>query len=148
MQPHLVYAMMRQESRFDDKAVSRAGALGLMQLMPSTGEHVADELGFHDGAAMNLLSPQINLTFGIWYASQLLDRADGDRLMMLAGYNAGFGNARKWFGGRNANEPVIEKVENIGYRETRSYVKKIVESARVYHAFYFDNDHDVLGLVR
>jgi len=146
--PHLVYAMMRQESRFDDKAVSRAGALGLMQLMPATGEQVADELGFPDGKQMNLLSPQINLTFGIWYASHLLERTAGDPLMMLASYNAGYGNAKRWFGGRRSNEPVIEKVENIDYRETRSYVKKIVESARVYHAFYFDSDRDVLGLVR
>jgi soluble lytic murein transglycosylase len=148
MAPHLIYAMMRQESRFDDKAVSSAGAVGLMQLMPATGEQVADELGFPDGAPMNLLAPQINLTFGIWYASNLLERTAGDELMMLASYNAGYGNAKRWFGVQHSKEPVIEKVENVDYNETRSYIKNIVESARVYHAFYFDSDRDVLGLIR
>ncbi|UCH85615.1 MAG: transglycosylase SLT domain-containing protein, partial [Candidatus Latescibacterota bacterium] len=131
--PHLVYAMIREESRFDVKAVSRAGAMGLMQLMPATGEQAADELGFPEGIHKNLFSPDINLTFGIWYASSLLNRADGDPLMMLAGYNAGFGNARRWFGQGDA----IQSVQRIDYRETRGYVKRIVRSAHIYHAFYF-----------
>ncbi len=148
MAPHLVYAMMRQESRFDDKAVSRAGALGLMQLMPATGEQVADELGFPDVTQANLLSPSINLTFGIWYASHLLERSNDNPQMMLASYNAGFGNGKRWFGGRHSKDPTIDKVESIDYRETRTYVKNIVESARIYHAYYFDTDRDILGLVR
>ncbi|MFQ5512195.1 MAG: transglycosylase SLT domain-containing protein [Candidatus Krumholzibacteriia bacterium] len=133
--PHLVYAMMRRESRFDLNAVSRAGAVGLMQLMPQTGEEVASRLGFPDGVQNNLLSPEINLTFGIWYASHLLTRSGDDPLMMLSAYNAGFGNARRWFGGKREGAAVVDDID---YRETRDYIKAIVEAARVYHRFYFD----------
>jgi soluble lytic murein transglycosylase len=137
VQPHLVYAMIREESRFDFKAVSRAGAMGLMQLMPATGEQAADELGFPDGIHKNLFSPDINLTFGIWYAANLLSRSDGDPLMMLAGYNAGFGNARRWFHGGKGPDGAIASVERIDYRETKAYIKRIVRSAHIYHTFYF-----------
>lgn len=136
MPPHLAYAMMREESSFDYNAVSRAGAMGLMQLMPATGEQVAEELGFPDVVDDRLFTPEINLTFGIWYASHLLRRTDGNAPMMLCAYNAGLGNARRWF--RSAPS-TIDAVDGIGYRETRGYVKRIVESARVYHTYYFDH---------
>lgn len=135
--PHLVYAMMRRESLFDSNAVSRAGAMGLMQLMPSTSEEVAGRLGFPAGVSERLFSPEINLTFGIWYAANLLKRTDGNAPMMLSAYNAGYGNARRWF--RGARDP-IDALENIDYTETRDYVKAIVESSRIYHDHYFSPD--------
>jgi soluble lytic murein transglycosylase len=138
--PHLVYAMVREESRFDLNAVSSAGAQGLMQLMPETGEHVASELGFPDGVTQNLFVPEINLTFGVWYASHLYKRLDGDPLMMLAAYNAGMGNARRWFSGGQSNASIISAVDGIDYKETRGYVKRIVRSAHVYHSYYFAPD--------
>jgi soluble lytic murein transglycosylase len=137
--PHLVYEMMRQESRFDLNAVSSAGAMGLMQLMPSTGDHVAGRLGFPQGRYDRLFVPEINLTFGIWYAAHLLSRTDGDLLMMLSAYNAGLGNARRWFRSGDGSGAVV-RVDGIDYGETRDYVKRIVESARVYHALYFYAD--------
>ena len=144
IRPHLVYAMIREESRFDFKAVSRAGAMGLMQLMPATGEQVAEELGFPEGIHKNLFSPDINLAIGIWYASSLLERADGDPLMMLAGYNAGFGNARRWFRDAKGPEGAIASVERIDYRETKGYVKRIHRSAHIYHTFYFSPDNGLI----
>ena len=138
MSPHLVYAMIREESRFYYRAVSRAGAVGLMQLMPATGEQVASELGFPTGVRQSLLVPEINLTFGVWYASRLLTSARGDSLMMLAAYNAGMGNARRWFEGNGAGGNIVDAVNGIDFKETRGYVKRIVESAHVYHSHYFD----------
>lgn len=137
MPPHLVYAMMRRESLFDRDAVSRAGAMGLMQLMPATGAQVANELGFPDGVQKNLLAPEINLTFGVWYASHLLERSNDDPLMMLSAYNAGFGNARRWFLSGAPSRDIVSTVDGISYRETREYVKRIVEGAAVYHHYYF-----------
>jgi soluble lytic murein transglycosylase len=137
MPPHLIYAMMREESRFDYNAVSRAGAMGLMQLMPATSEQVAGELGFPDGVHERLFMPEINLTFGIWYASHLLKRAAGDAPMMLSAYNAGFGNAKRWF---RPNTSTIRAVESIDYRETRNYVKRIVQSAKIYQTYYFSSE--------
>lgn len=86
---------------------------------------------------MNLLAPEVNLAFGIAYASRLIERSNADPLMMLAAYNAGFGNAKKWFGKKNAKKSPVEQVDGIDYWETREYVKRIVESARLYHVFYF-----------
>ena len=133
--PHIVYAMMRQESRFQVDAVSSAGARGLMQLMPRTSAQVASELGFDDDVQENILVPEINLTLGIWYASHLLGRTGRDPVMMLCAYNAGMGNARRWFKGEESSR--VEAVDGIDYRETRDYVKRIVENAHVYRNFYF-----------
>lgn len=134
---HLAYAMMREESRFDYDAVSRAGALGLMQIMPETGRTIARELELPGWTADELLNPEINVTFGVWYASSLLDAAGGDPLWMLAAYNAGPGNARRWF--KSEGGP-IETVDGIDFKETRLYVQRIVESANVYHSLYFGAD--------
>jgi soluble lytic murein transglycosylase len=139
MSPHLVYAMMREESRFDERAVSGAGARGLMQLMPKTADELAGNLGFRDEPERDLFSPDFNITVGVFYASELLAEAKGDPLMMLAGYNAGFSNARRWFGRRAGATTAAERVDAIDYWETCDYVKKIVESARVYHGLYFSS---------
>jgi soluble lytic murein transglycosylase len=139
MAPHLVYAMMREESRFDEKAVSGAGARGLMQLMPRTAEELAGKLGFPEGQARDLFSPDFNVAVGVFYASELLAESKGDPLMMLAGYNAGFSNARRWFGGARKGSSNPERVDSIDYWETCDYVKKIVESAHVYHDLYFSS---------
>lgn len=139
MAPHLVYAMMREESRFDEKAVSGAGARGLLQLMPRTSEELAGKLGFAEGPARDLFSPDFNIAVGVLYASELLAESRGDPLMMLAGYNAGFSNARRWFGEAPKRSTNAERVDSIDYWETCDYVKKIVESARVYHDLYFSS---------
>jgi soluble lytic murein transglycosylase len=138
--PHLVYAMIREESKFDQKAVSRVGALGLMQLMPETGRYVARELEVPEWVEENLLDPEINLAFGVWYASSLVDRAGGHYPQMLAAYNAGPGNAKRWFKGRSPEMSTIDIVDDIDFKETRLYVQRIVESANVYHSLYFDAD--------
>jgi soluble lytic murein transglycosylase len=136
--PHLVYAMIREESRFDRKAVSRVGALGLMQLMPETGRYVARELEMPQLTEEGLLDPEVNLAFGIWYASSLLDRSGGNYLRMLSAYNAGPSNAKRWFARAGSEADPIEVVDRIDYKETRRYVQRIVESANVYHRLYFD----------
>lgn len=136
--PHLVYAMIRQESLFDKNAISRAGALGLMQLMPSTGRFVAEQLDLPDIEESLLLDPEINVTFGVWYAATLLEGADGDPLRMLAAYNAGPGNANRWFGDADGNN-IIPVVDGIDFKETRNYVQRIVESANVYRDVYFSD---------
>jgi soluble lytic murein transglycosylase len=139
MAPHLVYAMMREESRFDEQAVSGAGARGLMQLMPATAKELAGKLGFPEGEARDLFSPDFNVAVGVFYASELLAESKGDPLMMLAGYNAGFSNARRWFEGARKGSSNAERVDSIDYWETCDYVKKIVESAHVYHDLYFSS---------
>jgi soluble lytic murein transglycosylase len=135
--PHLVYAMIREESRFDLKAVSRVGALGLMQLMPATGEYVARELELPEWGDEYLFEPEINLAFGVWYASSLMEVSGHDLLRMLAAYNAGPGNAKRWFEKSTDAPSAVDIVDGIDFKETRSYVQRVVESANVYHSLYF-----------
>ncbi|NIM19794.1 MAG: transglycosylase SLT domain-containing protein [Candidatus Latescibacteria bacterium] len=138
LDPHLVYAMIREESKFDLMAVSRAGAQGLMQLMPGTGKDVARRLDLPDEVGENLFAPEVNLAFGVWYSSYLLRRCGNDPLMMLCAYNAGLSNARRWFNARTRKHDVRRIVDEIAFRETRNYVKRIVESAHLYRSLYFD----------
>ncbi len=134
---HLIYAIMREESRFETDAVSRAGAIGLMQLMPDTARRVArgKELGSDVGDRLD--DPGVNVSIGTWYASELLRQGDGSVAWMLAAYNAGPGAARRWLSPGVSGDDAIAAVESIDYRETRGYVKRVVESANVYHALYF-----------
>jgi soluble lytic murein transglycosylase len=134
--PHLVYAMIREESRFDIEAVSRVGALGLMQLMPETGRRVARQMELPEWVEEDLLDPEINVTLGVWYAASLAELSDGNYHWMLAAYNAGPRNARRWFDDAEG-ESLIRTVDGIDYRETRKYVQRIVESANIYHSLYF-----------
>ena len=136
--PHLAYAMIREESRFDRNAVSRVGALGLMQLMPETGRQAARELEMPEGADESLLDPDVNLALGIWYASSLMEGSGEDHLRMLAAYNAGPSNAKRWFDGHADAASNIDVVDGIDFKETRLYVQRIVESANIYHDLYFD----------
>jgi soluble lytic murein transglycosylase len=136
---HLIYAIMREESRFETDAVSRAGAVGLMQLMPETARRIARgrELGPDVGSRLD--DPSVNVAIGTWYASDLLRQGDGSVAWMLAAYNAGPGAAKRWLPAGVSGDDAIAAVESIDYRETRGYVKRVVESANVYHSLYFGN---------
>jgi soluble lytic murein transglycosylase len=134
---HLIYAIMREESRFETDVVSRAGAVGLMQLMPDTARRVARSKELGIDVDDRLGDPGVNVAIGTWYASDLLRQGDGSVAWMLAAYNAGPGAAKRWLEPGVAGEDAIAAVESIDYRETRGYVKRVVESANVYQALYF-----------
>ena len=135
--PHVAWAMMREESRFEVDAVSRAGAVGLMQLMPSTARRVARELDIPGWSEETLTDPDVNIALGVWYAADLLERSGGRIHRMLAAYNAGPSRAARWFGD---GEDVRRSVESIELRETHAYVRRIVESANVYYDLYFTGE--------
>jgi len=132
----LVLAVIRQESGFDGKAISRAGARGLMQLMPATARAIArkNKLGY---SRKRLLTDQhYNLQLGSAYLARLLDRYDGSTLLALAAYNAGPSNVARWmstYGDPRSDwvDP-IDWIESIPLEETRNYVQRIFESVPVY----------------
>jgi soluble lytic murein transglycosylase len=136
--PSLLYGMMREESRFDADAVSRAGAVGLMQLMPGTARRVAREMDLALDVDERLGDPEVNVSLGAWYAADLLRAGDGSVAWMLAAYNAGPRAASRWINPGLTGAAAIDAVESIDYKETRGYVKRVVESANVYHTLYFD----------
>ncbi len=142
--PNLLYAMIREESRFESDVVSRAGAVGLMQLMPETAKRVARQIDLDlDDDALG--DPAVNVTLGAWYAADLLREGRGSVSWMLAAYNAGPGAADRWVRKGAHGQDAIDDVDSIDYRETRGYVKSVVESANVYRTLYFGGGRDGSG---
>ncbi len=124
-----VYGLIRQESRFITEARSRAGALGLMQLMPATAQWVANKLGIKNLRNTQVTDVNTNIALGTFYLRQVLDGL-GHPVMATAGYNAGPGRARRW----RAEGPLEGAIyaETIPFNETRDYVKKVMANATLY----------------
>lgn len=131
----LVHALIRQESMFDDDALSPAGAVGLMQVMPATGREVAKKLGigFSKGS---LASPDYNIRIGAAYMQRLLAKYKGSYPLAIAAYNAGPGRVDGWletFGDpREGKIGMIDWIEMIPIYETRNYVHRVMEGVFVY----------------
>ena len=126
----LVFGIVRQESRFRADAVSSAGAVGLMQLMPPTAKWVAKQLGKVDYRPSQIGDVALNAKFGTYYFKYWLDRFDNLPLLAIAGYNAGPGRAQQW----RAAKPIEGAIyaETIPFNETRDYVKKVLANAVLY----------------
>ena len=134
LDPLLVLTLMRQESLFDPAARSHADARGLMQLLPSTAERVAQRLG-RPSPVGDLYDPETNVRLGIAHVEELLAAYNGDSLKALAAYNGGEQAVAKWETRFGHLEP-DEFVESITYRETRDYVKKVLANYRHYQQRY------------
>ena len=96
LDPYLVFAVIWVESRFDSAATSRQGARGLMQIVPTTGSWAAEKLGIEEYDDDSLYDPDINVKIGCWYISYLKKLFSEDMNLVLAAYNGGSGNVRKW----------------------------------------------------
>lgn len=142
--PLLVSAVMRQESIFDDKIVSPAGAVGLMQVMPATGQGIAKELN-EAYAVDSLYNYDYNIRFGTYYIHKRLVQFDGDHILMLCAYNAGAHNAVKWQD-RHRGAPRDLFIEDIGFFETRGYVKKVMGNYWTYQMLANTPGYDYEGL--
>ena len=134
--PALVMALIRQESSFEADATSPAGALGLMQLMPSTARLMSREVGTPYRAVALTGDPAYNVQLGVTYLTQMLDRYDGSYPLALSAYNAGPGRTDGWiktYGDprRGAIDPV-DWIEMIPFAETRNYVQRVIEAVPYY----------------
>ncbi len=128
--PFLVISVIRQESIFNPTIVSPAGAVGLMQIMPFTGKDVARRLG-ESFTVDSLYLPHTNIRYGTSYLRQLMDEFDDNIVLVLAGYNGGPINAKRWFD-HNKNDDFDLFVEDIEFSETRTYVKKVLSNYWTY----------------
>jgi soluble lytic murein transglycosylase len=133
----LTYAIIRQESQFESHVTSRAGARGLMQLMPATARAVARTEGTlttHTDA--RLFDPAYNIRLGRAFLQQMVEEFGGSYVLAAAAYNAGPGRAREWmrnFGDpRDANVDAVDWIETIPFEETRNYVQRVMENLQVY----------------
>jgi soluble lytic murein transglycosylase len=132
--PFLVLAVMKKESAFDATAVSVAGAVGLMQLMPGTAAAIASYLG-HNPAELDLRDPRLNIKYGVWYLGRLAGRYSGSVVDALAAYNAGEENAEKWRR-RVGEADDFVYMESISFRETRDYVRNVLADFQIYKDIY------------
>lgn len=130
--PELVLAVIREESRFDENVMSFAGAYGLMQIMPSTGEWIGGKIGRKDVNVSDLCDPGFNIAAGCWYLRFLLDRADESIVAALAAYNAGHGRMRSWKKKFRPQRDPLAALELIGPFETRQYVRRVLDSMAAY----------------
>jgi soluble lytic murein transglycosylase len=119
------YSIVRQESAFMAKVRSRAGALGLMQLMPATGRSVARKLGLKLTTRQDILTIDTNVSLGTAYLRQMLDRFKGNYILATAAYNAGPSRAKRWAAQNNCL-PADIWVEMIPFNETRKYVRNVL----------------------
>jgi len=129
--PYLVAAIIREESQYDRQAVSRVGAIGLMQVMPGTANNVAQRLGLPAVGRDDLFDQETNIQIGVHYVEQLLEQFSGNIALTIASYNAGPMVVGSWIAlhpGRSQDE----FVELIPYQETRQYVKRVLRSYREY----------------
>ena len=132
----LTLAIARQESQFDPAAVSRVGALGLMQLMPATARRIAQRLGLPYARERLLSEPEYNLRLGRQHLADLLARFEGSAVLALAAYNAGANTVEHWirtYGDpRDFSADPVDWIELIPYGETRDYVERVLEAAPIY----------------
>ena len=128
---HFLFAVARQESAFNPRAISTAGARGLMQLMPRTARLVADRVRVKRPSREDLLNPDVNMRLAAHHLARLMRRYGGNRVLVAAAYNAGESRVTRWL--RDAKDmPATVWVERIPFRETRDYVKGVIAFAHVY----------------
>lgn len=135
LNPVLVSAIIFTESRFKADAESNKGALGLMQIMPTTGKWVAGRLQWEDFSRQDLLDPDKNLEVGVWYLAYLTKYFNQNEGLALASYNAGHRYVSKWLEDEVWDGDVV-KLEKIPFPETKNYLFRIGFLKKIYHYLY------------
>jgi soluble lytic murein transglycosylase len=125
LEPALLAAVIYTESKFHADAKSSSGAIGLMQLLPSTAHGIALHTGGSRFQTSDLYDPEINVRYGAWYLRHLLDKY-GDEQEALAAYNAGQDNVDRWLASRSG----------IRFSETRAYVRRVEDLKRIYRRIW------------
>ena len=133
--PLLIFAIIKAESNFNSKVVSSSNAKGLMQLMESTAEEIMQKDLQEEFYKDMLFNPEDNIKIGTSYFAKLIKRYDGSIPIALTAYNAGIGKVDSWI-----EDGIIKAdgsdVENIPYKETNNYVRKILRDYKIYEHIY------------
>ncbi|MCW8194074.1 transglycosylase SLT domain-containing protein [Proteobacteria bacterium 005FR1] len=131
VEPTFLYAIARQESAFAADARSPAGAMGLMQLLPSTAKRTAQKIGMKY-SYWDLINPSQNIQLGSRYLDQLLEQFNGNRVLAAAAYNAGPYRVKKWLAETDKQLPYDIWIETIPFWETRGYVQNVLAYSVIY----------------
>ncbi|MCL1925696.1 MAG: lytic transglycosylase domain-containing protein [Syntrophorhabdaceae bacterium] len=133
--PLVLHAIIRQESLFQADAISSAGAVGLMQLMPRTAATTAKSKGLPKPSRADLTRPEINVRLGTYYLAKLLKEFDGDYFRAVSAYNSGESAVRRWWDASGKNDPAAY-LERISYQETRLYLRRVIFNLLQYYRVY------------
>ena len=135
LDPRLVAAVIKVESNFRPDAASHKGARGLMQVIPTTGDWIATQIGLPNFSDARLYDPDVNIRLGCWYLRNLLTEFKGQLPIALAAYNGGRGNVQNWLatGAWTGKE---EDITQIPFSEPRGYVWKVLKVYAVYQELY------------
>ncbi len=136
----VIFAVIKVESNFDNRAVSSVGARGLMQMMPSTFEWLTGEEHLNEGLdASRLFDPDVSIRYGVYYLRYLYDKFDGNWDTAFAAYNGGEGNVAKWLA-----DPTLSdgngNLTDIPFAETKNYVAKVKKERITYQKLYYENE--------
>jgi len=138
IEKELLAALIYVESRFNNHSKSSKGAVGLMQLMPSTAIWIAEELGYSNFKLEDLNNPEVNIKFGSWYFAYLYQKFDKNLIQTIAAYNAGERNVRVWIS--EGWEGNINK--ELPFKETDNFVRRVISTKN----FYKENNLEIYGL--
>ncbi|MFW6035865.1 MAG: lytic transglycosylase domain-containing protein [Halothermotrichaceae bacterium] len=139
LDPDLVAAMIFVESKYIEDAKSHRGAVGLMQIMPDTGQWIAEKILCNDYNIQELYKPAVNIEFGCWYLSNLNQQFDNELIIVLAAYNAGRGNVSKWL--KHSWNGQHTSLSDLPFKETRDYIKQILTVYEHYQRIYNLNNN-------
>ncbi len=134
--PLMVAAVIRVESKFKEENVSHVGAIGLMQLMPDTAQWIAKESGIPYNGTEDLSNPQTNIQMGVWYLSFLNKEFKGNWVAAVAAYNAGQGRVNRWLHKDYVWDGQLDTADQIPVGETRHYVQRVFYSYDKYKELY------------
>ncbi|PYI56886.1 lytic transglycosylase domain-containing protein [Paenibacillus flagellatus] len=135
--PFLIAAIIRVETNFNPDKTSKKGAIGLMQLMPDTADWIVKRAGYAEETSKSLHRADVNIEVGAWYLNSLYNQFDDNRIAVLAAYNAGPGNARKWLDS-GTWDGTLKGIDQIPFGETRHYVQRVLYYYDKYAKLYAD----------
>jgi len=133
--PFLMTAIMKAESSFNPNAVSAKGARGLMQIMPETGQWIAQQINLNPFNPDLLFDPGTNIRLGAWYINNLDNEFKGNKIMVLAAYNGGRGNVNKWLEEEKISG-TFKDIQMIPFPETKNFVTRVLWNYKVYQWLY------------
>lgn len=131
----LVYSVIKVESKFNKKAISKRNAKGLMQISEITQNWAQEELGLEN---IDIFDPETNIKIGCWYLNKLFKEFN-DLDLVITAYNGGSGNVSKWLK-NDAYSRDGNKLHEIPFEETKNYLEKVKENYRVYKALYREEE--------
>jgi len=134
--PYLIFAIIKQESKFDNRACSNRNAKGLMQILDSTANEIAEEINNIDKNNLDLFDAKTNIYIGAKYFRTLVDRYDGNIKLAICAYNAGLGNVDKWKLSEDIYFASEVSISNIPFEETKMYLVNILEYYDKYVELY------------